>query len=187
MAPSCFLGGGFEYFLFCCRTLQLVVRLGECGIFFIFTLNPWGHDPIWRAYFWKGLFNHQPVFFMYPAFMIVYASSKMAGFYHLTTATTCRCYPTWSPNILVCFEKLKADWDVCLWDISINLKSVHLDQCQFYLHVCFLKDVWTSWIFPREYGRDQDEWSQTLKMPSRMVLYIHIYYIYNILGVSPTH
>ena len=45
---------------------------------------------------------------------------------------------------------------------NISMFSQHkADFCQFYLQVCFLKDVWTSWIFPREYGRDQDEWSQT--------------------------
>ena len=28
-------------------------------IFLIFTTNPWGNDPIWRAYISNGWFNHQ--------------------------------------------------------------------------------------------------------------------------------
>ncbi len=32
---------------------------GETSIFWIFTPIPWGNDPIWRAYFSDGWFNHQ--------------------------------------------------------------------------------------------------------------------------------
>ena len=53
---------------------------GNSNIFWNFHPEPWGNDPIWRAYFSDGLWNHQldtQPFLVGPRFRVLPAPGKI--------------------------------------------------------------------------------------------------------------